>query len=98
MTRKRLVTEDVEEAVVEAYGRGDKLLDIEQRHGIARATVYWILEKHGVSPSRIKPSARSAGTKSEMAHLYAIIEAQDTYIKQLEQMLREEGIEPPEMA
>ncbi len=83
MTEHQLVSDDVKRAVVEAYKRGDKIRDIEEAHGIARATVYWILEQGGVTPNRLQRGRRLVGDDQQLAQLYLLIEAQEKRIKEL---------------
>lgn len=81
---KRLVSEATRAAVVEDYKAGKRVLDIEQEHGVSRATLYWILDEAGVLPSRIKRGERLRGTTEELAGLYEVIKAQEQWIETLE--------------
>jgi hypothetical protein len=92
--RPRLVTEAVEKGILDDYQRGTKLMDIEQRYGVARATVYWVLEKNGVAPSRAKQNARITGNDLQLRSLYELLTAQDATIIRLMKQLRDNGIEP----
>lgn len=93
----RLVTPEVEDGIVQAYKNGTKLRDIEQQFGVARATVYWVLQRNKVTPNRVKPGARLAGDSATLSHLYGMIEAQDMYIKALEAELRARGGNPQDV-
>jgi transposase-like protein len=90
----RIVTDEVAAQIIEAYQRGDKVRDIEQRHGIARATLYWVLDRAEVTPDRAKKSIRQSGDLATMSHLYRIIESQEVYITELEEQIRKLGGEP----
>lgn len=90
-----LVDGPLKQDIVAAYQRGDKIRDIEQRHGIARATVYWVLEQGGVSPDRVKRGPRLSGNDQALAQLYDLISAQDQRIQQLEQYIRDNGLTLP---
>lgn len=83
MSDPKLLDDDREQAVVEAYQRGDKLRDICETLGVPRSTVYYILEKHGVSASRVQRGRRLGGGDQELAQLYDLIDAQQKVIEQL---------------
>lgn len=83
MSDPKLLDNDKERAVVEAYQRGDKLRDICETLGVPRSTVYYILEKHGVSASRVQRGRRLGGGDQELAQLYDLIDAQQKVIEQL---------------
>lgn len=90
-----LVDAQTKQDIVAAYQRGDKIRDIEERHGIARATVYWVLEQAKVSPDRVKRGPRLSGNDQALAQLYDLITAQDQRIQQLEQFIRDSGMRVP---
>lgn len=94
MDENTLVTDEVRAAVVDAYQRGDKIQAIEERHGIARATIYWILEKAEVTPNRVKRGRRLVGDSQQLAQLYDLVTAQNERILELEGRLRQLGVEP----
>lgn len=96
LNEQRTVTPQVEVEIVAAYQRGDKLLDIENRFGVARSTIYWVLERNNVQPSRVKRAVRLSGDSATLSHLYAIIQRQDDHIRRLETLLTEHNIEKPE--
>lgn len=77
-----LEDDELQRAVVEAYERGDKIRDIEERLGIARATVYWHLERGGVAPKRLQRGRRGADDQ-HVAQLYLLIESQQQQISEL---------------
>ena len=83
MRESKLLDDDKEQAVIEAYQRGDKLRDICDTLGVPRSTVYYILEKHGVSASRVQRGRRLGGGDQELAQLYDLIDAQQRVIEQL---------------
>jgi transposase len=79
----KLVDDERERLVIEAYQRGDKLRDITTTLGVPRSTVYYILEKHGVTASRVQRGRRLGGGDQELAQLYDLIDAQQRVIEQL---------------
>lgn len=83
MTNPKLIDDKREKAIVEAYLRGDKLRDICDTLGVPRSTIYYILEKHGVSASRVQRGRRLGGGDQELAQLYDLIDAQQKVIEQL---------------
>jgi hypothetical protein len=87
--RPRLVTEEVEQGILDAYRRGDPLLAIERTYGVARATVYWLLHRNHVAPSRAKTNTRLKGDEAALAELYRLIEAQDETILAIDGRIRE---------
>ena len=95
MSEPKLLDDDKERAVVEAYQRGDKLRDICEALGVPRSTVYYLLEKHGVSASRVQRGRRLGGGDQELAQLYDLIDAQQNLIKQLREEVQRTKKEPP---
>jgi hypothetical protein len=83
MKEHQLVTPEVADGVVRAYQDGEKLRDIELKFGVARATVYWLLEKAAVSPNRIQRGRRMVGDDQQLAQLYTLIEAQDARLQEV---------------
>lgn len=73
--------------IVESYQRGQKIHEIEERFNISRSTIYWVLEQAHVTPDRLKRGVRMAADGQQVAQLYALIEAQDKRIKELEAAL-----------
>jgi hypothetical protein len=84
---RRLVSDEQTQGIVDAYQRGDKLLDIEREFGVPRATVYWVLERADVAPSRAKRGRRLVGDDQLLAQLYDVIDAQAARIRELEETL-----------
>lgn len=84
-----LLDDDKERQVVEAYQRGDKLRDIVETLDIPRSTIYYVLEKHGVTASRIQRGRRLGGGDVELAQLYDLIDAQQKVIEQLRKEIAE---------
>lgn len=95
MSEPKLLDDDREKAVIEAYQRGDKLRDICETLGVPRSTVYYILEKHGVSASRVQRGRRLGGGDQELAQLYDLIDAQQKVIEQLREEVQRIKKEPP---
>jgi transposase-like protein len=87
-----IVSAEVRAAVVEEYRRGDKVQAIQERHGIARATIYWILEQAEVTPDRVKRGRRLVGDNQQLAQLYDLVPAQHARILALEGRLRDLGV------
>jgi transposase len=90
----KLVTDEVRERVIAAYRGGDKIQSIQDRFDVSRSTIYWILEKAGVSPDRVQRGRRLVGDDQQLAQLYELIESQDERIRSLEELVRELGGEP----
>jgi alkyl sulfatase BDS1-like metallo-beta-lactamase superfamily hydrolase len=82
--RPKLVTDEVEQGIVAAYQAGVKLKDIEAQFGVARATVYWVLQRNSIAPQRAKKAVRLTGDQQAMAELFGLIEAQDQQIVKLQ--------------
>lgn len=81
---KRIVSNEIRKAVLADYKKGKRVLDIEEEHGISRATLYWILDQAGVMPDRAKRGERYRGTTEDVAVLYQLIETQAKAIERLE--------------
>ena len=81
-TMKETISEKVQKQIADAYRRGDKLRDISEAFGVPRATVYYCLEKQGVTSDRVKRGSRLTGGDQELAQLYELIEAQQKVIEQ----------------
>jgi hypothetical protein len=94
----QLVSAHVEQGIVGDYMSGMKIRDIEHKYTVTRATVYWVIEKHHAAPHRTKKASRLTGDSIALAHLYRTIEAQETYIAQLEELLAAHGIDGPASA
>ena len=50
--RPRLVEEEKAQEIVADYQNGVKLTKIEEKHGVPRATIYWLLERSGITADR----------------------------------------------
>lgn len=88
---KPLIDDETRAAIVAAYQRGEKIQAIQDRHGIPRASIYWVLEQAEVTPDRVKRGVRLAGDNQQLAQLYDLINAQHERIIQLEERLRSLG-------
>jgi hypothetical protein len=85
-TRKgRLVPEDTAAEAVARYLKGDRVNSIASDLGIPRSTLYWILEKNGVAPSRAQRKVRFSTDGETVEALYALILEQEEYISSLEE-------------
>lgn len=82
-----LAGEERELAIVGAYNEGTTLLKIEKQFDVSRATIYWVLEKHGVAPSRARKKDRLTIDGRQAAMLYELIEHQQRRIAHLETVL-----------
>ena len=94
MDEHLLIDDTTARAIVAAYQRGDKVQDIQQQFGIARATIYYVLEKAEVTPNRVKRGIRLTGDSQQLAQLYDLVNAQNARILQLEDLCRRHGIQP----
>ena len=79
----------VQKKIVAAYERGDKIKDIQESLGVPRATIYYVLEKHGVTSNRIKRRSRLTGGDVELAQLYELIDSQNKVIEQQREVIAE---------
>lgn len=79
---KEPLDDKTQKKIVVAYERGDKIKDIQESVGVPRATIYYVLEKHGVTSNRIKRRARLTGGDIELAQLYELIDSQNKVIEQ----------------
>lgn len=82
MARNRIISDEKAADVVKAYTDGEKVSAIAERLGMAVSTVYWVLEREGVAPSRAKRKARYATEDAEP--LYTAIAEQEELIAALE--------------
>lgn len=85
----KLISDVARREIVAAYQRGDKIQEIQQRHNVPRATIYWVLEQAQVTPDRVKRGRRLVGDDQQLAQLYDLIQAQDARIRELEARLGE---------
>lgn len=79
----------VQKKIVAAYERGDKIKDIQESLDVPRATIYYVLEKHGVTSNRIKRRSRLTGGDVELAQLYELIDSQNKVIEQQREVIAE---------
>ena len=94
MSRPAVVDEAIAARIVEDYRSGEKLRQITERYDITRSQLYYVLQKHGVAPSRTKPKSRlEDDDERTIVRLYEIVEAQDQRIQQLENLLEQAGID-----
>ncbi len=91
----RIVTEEMAKGIVEAYKRGDRILDIEEEFGVSRSSIYYVLSKSEIAPARAKTHRRLRGDNRDLVNLYLIIQAQEERIAVLEALLDENGIKVP---
>lgn len=84
-----LVNERDRKEIAAAYERGDKIREIEERFGVPRSTIYWILEKEGQTPNRLQRGRRLATDDQHAAQLYAVIEAQERRIELLTEAVKD---------
>jgi len=82
--RPRLIDNDKADAVVDAYQSGEKLSKIERDFDVARATIYWLLERRGITDQRVKRNVRLQVDSATAAHLYDLISSQEEEIERLE--------------
>jgi transposase-like protein len=82
--RPRLIDNDKADAVVAAYQSGEKLAKIERDFDVARATIYWLLERRGITDERVKRNVRLQVDSVTAAHLYDLISSQEEEIERLE--------------
>jgi transposase-like protein len=82
--RPRLIDNDKADAVVAAYQSGEKLSKIERDFEVARATIYWLLERRGITDQRVKRNVRLQVDSVTAAHLYDLISSQEEEIERLE--------------
>lgn len=84
-----LMDDETRAAIVADYKRGRRVLDIEQEYGIPRATLYWVLDKEGVLPSRLNRGEKLRGNTEDLAGLYELIEQQEGLVANLVALLEE---------
>lgn len=88
MNVPKLLDDDKQQAIIDAYQRGDKLRDICDKLDVPRSTVYYVLEKHGVTADRVQRGRRLGGGDVELAQLYDLIDAQQKVIEQLREEVK----------
>jgi transposase-like protein len=79
--RPRQHSDELSTAVVDAYWAGRSITDICKQHGVARATVYTLLRRHGVHPGRRPAQQVATGEWCEL--LYDITAEQEQIIDHL---------------
>ena len=89
-------TDKQKQEIIDAYKQGKRILDIEQEYGLARATLYHILNQGGVLPARANRGEKLRGNTEQLAALYDILTRQEKWVEALEAKLKEHGIDPPE--
>lgn len=81
----KLEGEELELAVVAAYGSGQRLDEIEAEFDVTRTFIYWALRKHGKQPNRVQQRRRLTKSESDtVAALYELVTHQDRRIQSLE--------------
>ena len=83
-------------AIVAAYREGARILDIEQRFEVNRSTLYYVLDQAGVLPDRANRGEKLKGNTEQLAALFELLSAQETYVASLEKLLNDNGITIPE--
>jgi transposase-like protein len=86
VTRKFISDEQAAE-VVAGYLAGEKVSSLAERLGLPLSTVYWILDRQGVSPNRAKKRMRLA--TQDAAPLFRALAEQEDLIVALEQEILE---------
>lgn len=83
--RPRLVEEAKAQEIVSDYQKGVKLTKIEEKHGVPRATIYWLLERSGITADlRVKRNVRyQVDSVTATVYLDKIAELED-YISNFE--------------
>lgn len=89
VSEHKLISDQDRKAIAEAYERGDKIREIEERFGVARSTIYWVLEREGKTADRIQRGRRLTGDDQQLAQLYAVIQAQEERISALERACKD---------
>ena len=76
-----------EQGIVSEYLKGTKVTDIEARFGVGRSTIYHILQRQNVLPSRTRRVVLAQARDETLAGLYELIKFQDARILELEDQL-----------
>lgn len=84
----RVIPDEVAAEVVTAYQAGEKVSSIVSRTGVPHATVYWCLERAGVTPSRLKRRSNMRMNEVQAADLFDAIAEQEEMIAALEEEIR----------
>lgn len=96
MGGKQLLDDATKQAIIKAYQAGKKIRDIEEDLHVSRSTIYWVLERAAIAPTRIKRKSRLSGDTHDLVQLYTVVEAQEARIELLEDFIRASGLEVPE--
>lgn len=91
---RRLINDKTAARVKKLYKDGMKIVDIEETVGLARSTIYWLLDREGSTSRRTKKKVRLTADEQTVAHLYDLIleqeemiQAQEAEIKSLRKRL-----------
>jgi transposase-like protein len=88
--------QQIREQIVADYKAGKRVQDIENEHGLKRATLYYILDQAGILPDRANRGEKLKGNTEQLAALFELLSAQETYVASLEKLLNDNGITIPE--
>lgn len=78
-----------EDAIVGAYLAGMKIENMEHRFGVGRSTIYHVLRRSNVLPSRSRRRVEGASKDAAIAGLYELIKHQDRVIAERDAQLVE---------
>ncbi len=78
------LSEEIAQTIVEAYERGEKLSAISARLGVPQSTIYWHLEREGITPNRLKRRSRFGVEPELIDNMYAVVKEQEETIAALE--------------
>lgn len=73
-----------EREMIAAYRAGEKVTAIEARFGVGRSTLYHVLRRAGVTPSRSSRAVDAASGDARLAGLAELIQHQDRIIDELQ--------------
>lgn len=74
------LSEDIAQQIVEAYKNGEKLSAISDRLGVPQSTIYWHLEREGITPNRLKRRSRYGSDPGLIDNMYAVVKEQEDLI------------------
>ena len=80
-TESNTVTEEEQQTIVEMYKKGVKLVEITRVTGRSRPTIYSVLQKRGVHPTRQHRPAAGKITVNEMLDRYRDCIAEKTRLE-----------------
>ena len=89
-TESNPVTEEERETIVDMYKRGIKLVEITRVTGRSRPTIYSVLQKRGVHPTRQHRPAAGKLTVNEMLDRYRDCIAEKTRLELAYESQRDE--------